>query len=46
MARSSDFGKPITEPKIARRPIALSWEQSAPNTALRQTGISLLGQVP
>lgn len=46
MARSSDFGKPVTEPKTIRRPIALSWDNAAPNTALRQTGISLLGQVP
>ena len=29
-----------------RRPIALSWDKSAPDTALRKTGIDLLGEVP
>jgi DNA-binding CsgD family transcriptional regulator len=29
-----------------RRPIALSWDKSAPDTALRKTGINLLGEVP
>lgn len=29
-----------------RRPIALSWDKSAPDMALRKTGISLLGEVP
>ena len=29
-----------------RRPIALSWDKSAPDTALRKTGIGLLGEVP
>jgi len=46
MARSSDFGKPIAKPNTTRRPIALAWERSAPDAALRQTGIGLLGEVP
>jgi DNA-binding CsgD family transcriptional regulator len=46
MVRSGNFGKVINEPKITRRPIALSWERSAPNATLRQTGICLLGNVP
>ena len=29
-----------------RRPIALSWDKSAPDTALRKTGIDLVGEVP
>ena len=29
-----------------RRPIAPSWDESAPDTALRQSGIGLLGDVP
>jgi len=46
MAHSRDFGKPIAEPKTNRRPIALSWKKSASDPSLRQTGISLLGEVP
>lgn len=29
-----------------RRPIGLSWDKSAPDTALRKTGIGLVGEVP
>jgi DNA-binding CsgD family transcriptional regulator len=29
-----------------RRPIALSWDKSAPDTTLRRTGIGLMGEVP
>jgi hypothetical protein len=39
------FGK-IGHAAHRRRPIALSWDKSAPDTALRKTGIDLLGEVP
>ena len=29
-----------------RRPIGLSWDESEPDTALRKTGIDLIGDVP
>src|SRR3984957_9276151 len=45
------MGHPYTFSKIGhaahrRRPIALSWDKSAPDIALRKTGIDLLGEVP
>jgi len=39
------FGK-IGHAPHHRRPIALSWDKSAPDTPLRKTGIGLLGEVP
>lgn len=45
------MNRPYTLGKIGhathrRRPIALSWDKSAPDIALRKTGIGLLGEVP
>jgi DNA-binding CsgD family transcriptional regulator len=39
------FGK-VDHAPHHRRPIALSWDESAPDIALRNTGISLLGELP
>ena len=45
------MAQPYIFPKIGhaahrRRPIALSWDKSAPDTSFRKTGIGLLGDVP
>jgi DNA-binding CsgD family transcriptional regulator len=45
MDGSHTFGK-VDRARERRRPIALSWDKSAPDMALRQTGISPLGEVP
>jgi DNA-binding CsgD family transcriptional regulator len=45
MAEVYPFGK-IGRARHRRRPIALSWDRSAPDTALRNSGIDMLGDVP
>lgn len=45
MAEAYTFGK-IGRARHRRRPIALSWARSAPDTALRNSGIDLLGDLP
>jgi DNA-binding CsgD family transcriptional regulator len=46
MPHSSDSGKGSTAASNRRRPIALSWDQSDPDTAMRRTGISLMAEAP
>src|ERR1035437_540319 len=46
MTHPSDFGKSSAEDLADRRPIALSLDKSAPDTALRKTGISLMAEMP
>jgi DNA-binding CsgD family transcriptional regulator len=45
MAKAYTFGKTGVA-RRPRRPIALSWDRSAPETALRNSGIEPLGDVP
>ena len=45
MADAYKFGK-MSQARHHRRPIAPSWDRSAPDTALRSSGIDLLGDLP